>query len=344
MNRIRVGLAGYGFSGRFFHAPFLCADERFVLKKVLQREGSLAAEEHPGTEVVRTYEELLADDIDLVVLSLPHKLHFSYAEQAILAGKNVVVEKPFTPTAEEAIKLEQLAREKGVLLSIYQNRRFDGDFLTVQKLVNSGVFGKIVDFECNWERFAKGGSPKPWKNEQIAGNGAFYNLGVHLVDQVYTLFGMPKEIYAEFRKQRDVNVFPDNFRLYCYYEGMTAVIRASEMAAMPAPRFVVQGTDAGFTKRGFDCQEASLCSGKCVTDPDWGMEPEANYGLLLHTVTGATETIPTEAGNYAMFYDNIYKALCEGGELYVKPAQVVEVMRLMDAALLSNEQGNRIKL
>lgn len=341
---IRVGLAGYGFSGRFFHAPFIVNDKRFRLCKVMERSSAHAKEDYASVEVVNTFEELLTDDIDLVVIATPNKTHFELAQQAIMAGKNIVVEKPVTPTPEEAEQLCVLAKEKGVVFSVYQSRRYDGDFMTVRKVIESGKLGEVVDYECHFDRFAKPGSPKAWKMENVKGNGPLYNLGVHIIDQVYVLFGMPEEVYADFRIQRSDNVFPDNFEIVFYYPDKKAIVSASEVVGHAGPHFMVHGRKGSFLKYGMDVQEGDLVSGKRPWDEGWGCDSEEKYGKVYDGMTGAAETIPTLDGNYALYYDNLYDVLMGKGELAVKPEETVDVLKIMDAALCSDREKRRISL
>lgn len=342
--QIRVGLAGYGFSGRYFHTPFLQNDTRFQLRRVMDQNPVSDHSEIPGVEVVDDFAPLLRDDIDLIILATPNKTHVELAKKAMNAGKAVVVEKPVAPTPEEAQELCDLAKEKNVLFTVYQSRRLDGDFLTVKHLIESGRLGDVVDYECHYDRFAKPGKPKAWKLEMIKGNGPLYNLGVHIIDQVYVLFGMPEEIYADFRIQRDDNVWPDNFEIDFYYPDKKAIVSASEVVAHPGPHFMVHGRKGSFLKYGLDVQEGALVSGKRPRDGNWGKDPENMYGTFYDAENGMCETIRTEDGNYGKFYDNLYGALTGTAQLAVKPEETVEVLKMMEAALRSNAEKRRISM
>lgn len=342
--QIRVGQAGYGFSGRQFHAPFIMNDPRYKLMKVMDRNSDQAAKDYPGVEVVKNFDALLTDDIDLVIIATPNKTHGELARRAIAAGKNLVVEKPVTPTPEEARELCALAKTKGVVFSVYQNRRFDGDFMTVRQVIDSGMIGDVVDYECHYDRFAKPGKPKAWKLENIKGNGPLYNLGVHIIDQVYVLFGMPEEVYADFRIQRSDNVFPDNFEIVFYYPDKKAIVSASEVVGHPGPHFMVHGRRGSFLKYGLDVQERDLVSGKRPADGGWGKDDPQNYGIAYDAVNDTRQIIPTLDGNYALYYNNLYDALIGTGELAVKPEEAMAVLELMEAALRSHEEKRRVSM
>ncbi|EIA24066.1 hypothetical protein SFB1_087G1 [Candidatus Arthromitus sp. SFB-1] len=225
-DRICVGLAGFGLSGRFFQAPFLHSDTRFNLKKVYERTSNNSKQEYPEVEIVRSFEELLTTDIDLVVISTPNPYHVSMASQAMKAGKHVFVEKPIASTSKEARELCEIAKNEKVLLSVYQNRRFDGDFLTVKKIIDENLIGEILDYECHFDRFVTGKSKKQWKADGGKGIDLLYDIGVHLIDQAYSIFGMPDEVYADLRKQRDESSGIDNFQVYLYYKDKKITLSA----------------------------------------------------------------------------------------------------------------------
>ena len=349
MEKIRVGIAGFGMSAHIFHAPFLSADPRYEIRKFFLRTGEASKAEYPDAQIVRSFDQLLTDDIDLVVLSVPNPLHFALARQALLAGKHVVVEKPITRAGAEAQTLCDLAKAQGKLLTVYQCRRLDGDFRTVQQVIASGKLGEVVDYEAHFDRFWWGKSNKAWKTSGAPGINILYDLGVHIIDQAYTLFGMPQAVYADFRRQRETTAAPfDRFTVTLYYPTHNAVLSAGEIVALPGPRYAVHGRKGSFLKYGQDVQEAALIAGKRPKgDPDWGKDVPENYGTLkLMGEQGAftVEQVPTVAGNYSLFYDNLYHAIAEGAELLVKPEQTVDVLRILEAALQSGEEQRRIEL
>ena len=345
-NPIRVGLAGFGMSGQIFHAPFIAADGRFELRKVYERTSDRAAQAYPEAETVRRFEELLTDDIDLVVITTPNALHVPMARQAIEAGKNVVVEKPVAASSEEAQALCDLAAENGVLLTVYQNRRLDGDFLTAKKLIGSGRLGEVVDYECHFDRFVRGASSKSWKRAGGRGVDILYDLGVHIIDQAYVLFGLPDEVYADMRTEREESGGIDNFEISLYYPDKKVILSATQVAALPGPHFMIHGREGSYLKNGFDPQEQALQNGSGPGDPGFGSESEADYGTLRVLSDGVlnTEKVPTETGNYGGFYDNLYRAMREDADLLVPPQQTVDVLRILEAAQRSQEEKRRIPL
>ena len=349
MEKIRVGIAGFGMSARIFHSPFLSADSRYKIGKFFLRSGEKSKEEYPQVPIVRRFEDLLTDDIDLIVLSVPNPLHYDMAVQALLAGKHVVVEKPITRTAAEAQALCHLAEKQGKLLTVYQCRRLDGDFLTVQNLLQNGILGDVVDYTCHFDRFWWGTSNKAWKTSGAPGVNILYDLGVHIIDQAYSLFGMPQAVYADFQRQREQTAAPfDQFTVTLYYPTHHATLSAGEIVALPGPRFAVHGRKGSFLKYSNDVQEAALIAGKRPKDEaQWGIDLPENFGTLKIMEEGGTsitKQIPTVTGNYGLFYDNLYYAITEGAPLLVKPEQTVDVLRIIEAALQSGEERRQIKL
>ena len=344
--QLRVGLAGFGMSGRIFHAPFIHADPRFSLKKVYERTTERSREEYPYVEVVRRFEDLLEEDIDLVVVNTPNPLHVPMAAQAIRAGKHVVVEKPLAASSQEAAELLKLAQERGVVFTVYQNRRLDGDYLTVKKLIQAGRLGEIVDYECHFDRFRQGLSAKQWKNQGGRGVDIVYDLGIHLIDQAYALFGLPEEVYGDMRKQRPESGGVDKFEFHLYYPDKRVTLSAGELVAKPGPQFMVNGRKGSFVKYGRDVQEHALLAGARPSGPEWGRDDPAHYGVLCAAgEDGMTEeTIPTEIGSYGGFYDNLYRAIRQGEPLLVRPEDAVEVLRILEAARRSAEEKRRIAL
>lgn len=343
---IRTAIAGFGLSGKIFQAPFLNADPRFEFVRVYERRTNRAQEEYPNVETVRSFDELLTDDIDLVIISTPNDQHVPMAKKAMLAGKNVICEKPVAATSAEAMELVALARQQGVLFSVFQNRRLDSDFLTVKKLIEDGELGEVVDYEAHYDRFERGVNPKPWKAVGGEGVGPLYDLGVHIIDQAYTLFGLPKEVYADFRKQRPESAGFDNFEVILYYDRLRAILAAGELVTHQGPHFMVNGTRGTFIKYGEDVQEQALLAGKRPPQPDWDAEGPEAWGTLWYDEDGQIreKKIPTVLSGYGAYYDNIYRALTEGAPLLVPPAETADVLRIIEAAKESNAEKRRIAL
>lgn len=341
---VNVGIAGFGTSGSIFQAPFLDADNRFLIKKVYERTTSNSVKRYPYVELVRNFEALLTPDIDIVIVSTPNLLHFDMAQKALKAGKNTIIEKPMATTAAQVDELIALARNQKLLLSAYQNRRWDGGFLTVQKLIRAGLLGDILDYEVHFDRYDPGLNRKEWKEQDAKGVGILYDLGTHLVDQAVALFGAPEEVYGDLRIQREQAVTDDNFQVYLYYPDKKAVLSAGQFIRERGPHIAVHGKKGSYVKYGMDIQEDRLSCGHVPSGPDWGREAEAHWGILntefseLHFCG----TIETEAGNYGGYYDNIYKALNGEAELAVKPEQTRDVIRILELAVESSLLKKRI--
>ena len=343
--RLNVALAGFGAAGQRFHAPFLTADRRFRLCKILTTR-NLAKERYPDVQLVQQFEDLLTPEIDLVVLATPNALHVPQAQQAILAGKHVLVEKPVAATSAEAHALFQLAKAHGVVLTVHQNRRFDGGFLTVRQLIERGDLGEVLDYAAHFDRYVTGKSPKPWKAAGGAGVNILYDLGVHLLDQAYVLFGLPQAVYADVRKQRAESPDFDAFSVSLYYGERKATLSAGEVVALPGPHYAVHGRGGSFLKFGGDPQEAALASGLRPTAPHWGEDSPERFGTLARVTDAGimTETVPTVPGNYALFFDALYRAIAEGAPPPVSEQEATDVLTLVEAALQSARSGVRVKI
>ena len=344
--KIRTAIAGFGLSGKIFQAPFIHADPNFELKKVYERKTERAKEEYPDVQIVRSFEELLTDDIDLVIISTPNDTHVPFAKQAMAAGKHVVVEKPVAATSTEAAELCAFAKKQGVVLSVFQNRRLDSDFLTVKNLIEAGELGEVLDYEAHYDRFERGVNPKPWKAAGGAGVGVLYDLGVHIIDQAYVLFGMPNEVYADFRQQRPESPGIDNFEVILYYDKVKAILSAGEVVARQGPHSMVSGRRGTFIKYGEDVQEAALLAGKRPPAPDWDAEGEECWGTLYYD-DGAQileKKIPTVVSSYARYYENLYEVITAGAPALVPPEQTADVLRIIEAAQMSNAKKRRIAL
>ena len=323
MEKIKTGLAAFGMSGQIFHAPFISTNPAFCLTAITERNKNLSKERYPSARIVRSFEELVAlDELELVVINTPDSTHYEYTRKALEAGKNVIVEKPFTATAEQGQELVDLARSKGLAISVYQNRRWDSDFLTVREILNKGLLGRLVEFESTFPRYRNFIKPGTWKETGELGGGLTYNLGAHIIDQAVQLLGVPDAVFA------DIDT-----------------IRTGGMCE-PEHRFILHGTEGSFVKYGLDRQEADLNDGQMPGTPYWGVEDESTWGLL-HTEKDGNVVhykYPSLAGNYAGFYDNIYRHLRHGEPLLTDAADVLLVIRLIEAAWKSSKEGNVVKL
>ncbi len=346
-NLINVALTSFGMSGEIFHAPLIAAHPRFNLKKVLERNNRRSQQLYADVEVVKTLNEILADEsVELVVVNTPNPYHFDMCSQALEAGKHVIVEKPFTNTAAEAKQLIELAKINNCLLTVFQNRRWDGDFLTVRKVINSNVLGELVEYEAHYDRYRNYVEADTWKEETGPGSGILFNLGSHMIDQVLVLFGMPERVTATLSTQRQGGKVQDNYHIMLTYEKLRVVLKSSYLVRELGPRYMLHGNEGSFIKYGIDPQEEALKAGKKPGSAGWGVEPESDWGKLNTSANGLhlVGKVESETGNYLGFYDNVYAAMREGKELCVKPEQAMQVIRIIEAAQESSQTGKSIRV
>src|SRR5256885_14496237 len=321
---LNVGLVGFGFAGRVFHAPVIRAVAGLRLSAVVQRHGA-PAPGYADVDFVTSVDELLSRPLDLVVIATPNTSHHPIARQCLLAGRHVVIDKPFAPTLEEAQALVELAKKQRRVLSVYQNRRYVGDFVTLQRLVSQGTLGRIVVYESHFDRFRPELKPGAWRERSEPGAGVWFDLGPHLLDQAFVLFGTPRAVAADIRIERDGAAVDDAFDVTLHYPNLRAVLRASMLAAAPGPSFAVYGTGGPFIKYGVDAQEARLKAGRTPGEPDWDADPPALYGTL--TTAEGTRPVPTIPSSYARYYENVRDAVRGTAPLAVPPGPGVDVMR-----------------
>ncbi len=332
---LNVGLIGFGLSGRYFHAPFLKVNPGFKLTKVVTSNSSSVHDFDTTVEVVQSAEELLADaKIDVVFICTPNHLHFPYAKAALEAGKHVVIEKPFANTTAEADVLIALAKEKNLVVTAYQNRRWDADFLTIQALLKEGKLGNIVEYEGHYDRYRPEIAQGTWKEVAAAGAGNLYNLGPHIIDQALVLFGAPESVTATIKIIREGGETDDYFDIRLAYADKTVILKASLMVFENSLRYVIHGSTGSFIKYGLDIQEDTLRKNILPDTQPWGEEPQSQWGTL-YTQNGP-ETISSMAGNYMPFYDNLYAAIAKGEAIEVTPQQARNTTRVIELALESN--------
>ena len=331
---LRVALLGYGLAGSVFHAPFIAAAEDLELAAVTTRDPERrrnAEESYPGVLVLDGPDDVFerAGDFDLVVVATPNRFHVPNTLGAFEAGLPVVVDKPVTPTAYEARRLIEAARESGLMLTVFQNRRWDGDFLTARKLVGEGALGRVHRFESRIDRW-RPQLTGAWREHADEAGGLLLDLGTHLVDQALQLFGPAELVHAEIDTRRaGAEVEDDVFLALEHVSGERSHLWMSLVAAQPGPRFRVLGDRGAFVKHGEDPQEAALRAGRTPGDPGWGEEPPEAWGLL------GERRVPTEPGNYVAYYDGVARALRDGGPPPVDPADAVRVLELLEAARLA---------
>lgn len=334
---IRVAIIGFGVAGRLFHAPFLAADPAFRIDAIVTSNPERAAEargEHPQTRILPDADALWAQagGIDLVVVASPSGTHAELAERALRAGCHVVVDKPFVADAAQGEALITLAAERGRVLSVFQNRRWDGDFLTLRGLLDAGRLGEVRRFESRfewWQPAAKGG----WKSTATVADagGILFDLGPHLIDQALRLFGPVREVYAEIDRRRDGVAADDDVFLALEHEsGVRSHLCMSAVAPTPGPRFRVLGSQAAYTSWGLDGQEPALRDGARPGEPGFGETPEEGWGVVA--AGGDVERVPTVRGDYGRFARGIAESILTGAPPPVDPADAVEALRLIARA------------
>jgi scyllo-inositol 2-dehydrogenase (NADP+) len=332
-------------AGRVFHAPVIGAVPGLRLKKVVERRGEESRRRYPSVEVVRDARALLQDEeIELVVIATPNSTHFDLATQSLLAGKHVVVEKPFTTTSDEARQLIDLAGRQQRLISAHQNRRWDGDFQTVKTLLEGGLLGRLVEYESHYDRYRNFPRPNAWREAEGEGSGILYDLGSHLIDQAQVLFGLPQSVRGDIRIQREFAGVADNFELVLDYDNLKVTLKAGMLVREKGPRFILHGTLGSFVKYGIDPQEEALKRGGTPSESDWGKDPPEGWGTI-NTETGGLHLrglVETAAGRYQAYYQNIVDAIRGRADLAVKPEEARNTVRIIELALQSNEQKRTI--
>jgi len=343
---IDVGLIGFGLAGRAFHAPVIRAVPGMRLAAILQRQGREAAEKYPDVRIVRSLEELLAmPELRLIVIATPNDTHYSLARACLAAGRDVVVDKPFATTLEEAKALVQFAQEAGRLLTVYQNRRYDGDFQAIRQVVASGELGQIVSFETHYDRFRPQLKPGAWRERPGPGSGIFFDIAPHLIDHALLLFGLPEAVTADIRTERKGAAVDDAFDVtFDYGHGMRAILRSSILAAVCRPRFVLRGTKGAFIKQLIDPQEANLRNGRIPSDTAWGAEPVEKWGVLTlaEGEQRIERRIPSAVCDYRDYYSNVRDAMLGKAELAVSPQWALNIMRLLELARESSLRGCKV--
>lgn len=343
---IRVGLVGFGMSGRVFHGPLISSVEGLELSAVVERHTDQAAARYPGITTYRNLEDMLAEpSIELVVVATPSGTHFEVARQAIAAGKNVVVDKPVSTTSAEIAELAALAKGRDVLLVPFHNRRWDSDLQTVHKLLHEDALGRVVALESRFDRWNPGAARKQWKEDPSLGGGVLLDLGTHLVDQALVLFGKPLSIGAEVLRERDGQGANDSFTIGLRYAALTVTLGANMLTAPPGPRFHIRGTKGNFWKWGLDPQEAALNKVARITDPAWGQEPSATWGVLHVDVDGGMVSRPVASipGDYRLFYAGVRDALLGKAPAPVTADDAWRAVRLLEWAHDSAERRCEIE-
>lgn len=337
---LKVGVIGFGYSAQTFHIPLIEATTGLQLVSVASSRPAEVAAKYPALEVYLDASALIrASSADLMIITSPNDSHFSLAKACLEAGKHVVVEKPMTATLEEAEALVALAEASRSSLSVFHNRRWDGDFLTLKALIDSGRLGDVRFFESHFDRFRPQIRDR-WRERAGPATGIWYDLGSHLLDQALCLFGIPEAITARCLPMRDGAKTADYFHVMLHYPGREVILHASSLAAGATLRFQVQGTQGGFFKHGLDPQEAQLVAGLSPLAEGFGCEDPPRDGVFHDGEQG--QTIETLPGRYLDYYRELAQALGTGSPTPVPASQVLQVMRLLALAERSQSEGRTL--
>ena len=325
----------YGMSGKIFHAPFFEEHNGFELVAITERSKNDAAKDYPKTITYRDIEDLLADEnIELVVVNTPNYTHFEFAKAALNAGKNVLIEKPFSVTKAEAEELFSLGFRKGLKVLAYQNRRFDSDFMAVQKVLKSGKLGKIIEAHIRFDRYRNEISPKKFKEEAVPGAGIFYDLGAHMVDQAIALFGVPIEFVKTYGKYRENTEVDDFAQVHLKYpSGLNVFVTCNMLVVKPQPAYTFYGIKGTLIKQRADEQENQLNAGITLKDPIYGKEKPQQEGIL-YTINNQNEVleelIPSETGDYKLLFDEVYQAINGDGNYFVSQQDITAQLAILE--------------
>lgn len=333
-------------SGKVFHAPFLSLHPGFEITGAWERSTKNIQQDYPGVTSYNSLDELLADDNELVIVNTPVYTHYEYAKKALLAGKHVLVEKAFTTNAHEAQELNTIAKQKGLKLCIYQNRRWDSDFKTVQQVIGKGLLGDIVEAEIRFDRYNPDLSPKVHKETVNAGAGVLHDLGSHIIDQALHMFGYPESVFADIRITRENSMVNDLFDILLYYPDKRVRLHAGFFVREGVSAYAVHGKKGSFLKSRGDVQEDELKAGEKPGRDNWGTEPIEKQGVLHTKINNEAirKTIPTIPGNYYEFFDLLYEAIVNDTHIPVTAGEGIQTMKIIDAALLSSYDKKVIQL
>jgi scyllo-inositol 2-dehydrogenase (NADP+) len=343
---IKTGICSYGMSGKLFHAPFIHAHPGYEMSAIVERHNYESKERYPEAKLYRSVEELCADiDLQLIVVNTPTHLHFEQAKLVLNAGKNLVIEKPFAVTVKEAEELAALASKNNLFLSVYQNRRYDGDYRAVKAVLEKGLLGEVREAEIRYDRYRPAFGGKQHKEGNLPGAGNIYDLSPHLVDQAIQLFGFPKALFADLIKMRDDVAVPDYFELLFYYDRLRVRLKATVIARESTYAYTIHGMKGSFLQQRSDLQEQQLLAGVNPSLESWCPAPVVPDGLLHTEINGEVvrkETMSTP-GNYMGYYDDVYKALTGQGPNPVPAADGIKNMRIIEAAWESVREGKVVE-
>lgn len=344
---VRTALLSYGMSGEVFHAPLISANPGFELVSIVERRSSRSSAHFPDVKIMRSVDDVISDpQVELVIVNTPNETHFDFASRAMLAGKHVVVEKPFTVTLDEGRELIEIAKTTQRILTVFQNRRWDSDFLTVRRVLQEGRLGKIAEVSAHYDRFRNYIEPNTWKEEAKPGTGILYNLGSHMLDQMVVLFGLPEWVDARIGIQRPGGKVDDFYDIRMEYANHLVIVKSSYLVKATMPRYIIHGVNGSFVKFGIDPQEQALKEKRKIDDPSWGVEESGQWGKLsiLEDGNNIEVTVPSARGDYNAFYDNVFGAIRNKAALAVRPAESLEVIRLIEACYESSRRKSAVRV
>jgi scyllo-inositol 2-dehydrogenase (NADP+) len=333
---LNVALLGYGFASKTFHAPLLVRVPGLRLAYIVSSDSAKVHKDYKDISVLAKPEEAFAlPEVDIIVIATPNTTHFDLAHKALSAGKHVVVDKPFTNTVAEGAELIKFAKSFGKILSVFQSRRWDADFLTLRKLLADGPLGKLALFESHYDRYRPEARQR-WREQAGPGSGIWFDLGPHLIDQTLQLFGAPEAIYADLEMQRPLGQATDYFHVIFRYGKSRAILHGASLVVAESPRFTVHGALGSFMKFGMDTQEEALKRGEIPGSPGWGADPK--MGTLITKKDDGFETrqIPNLPGNYLGFYEGLRDAIAGGAPNPVTAEDGLEVINVLETAVKSS--------
>ena len=344
---IKTGICSYGMSGKLFHAPFIQNHPGYELTGIVERHNNDSRERYPKSKLYRSIDELIADDsIELIIVNTPTHLHYENAKAALMAGKNIVVEKPFAVTVKEAEEITALAREKNLFISIYQNRRYDGDYHAIKDVLGKKLLGELREVEIRYDRYRPVPAGKAHKEGDLPGAGIIYDLSPHLVDQALQLFGWPQAIFGDVWRMREGVKASDYFEMLFYYPEMRVRLKATCIAREPLPSYILHGMKGSFIQQRSDLQEIQLNAGAVPSLKGWCPSPSQPDGLLHTEINGEVirQELTSVAGNYMGYYDDVYKALTGKAPNPVPPEDGIKTIKIIEAALQSSKEGKIVVL
>lgn len=338
---IKTGICSYGMSGKLFHAPFIAAHPGFELTAITERSTNESAVRYPSVKIYRSVPELISDEsLQLVIVNTPSYTHYEFAKAALQAGKHTVIEKPMVLHTIEAGELVKLASERDLLLSVYQNRRYDGDYHAVKDVIDKKILGELREVEIRYDRYRPVFGGKQHKEGDLPGAGTLYDLSPHLIDQALQLFGWPEKVFADVWKMREDVKAPDYFEILLYYPEMRVRLKATCIARETTPAYIIHGMKGSFLQQRSDMQEQQLLEGAIPSLESWCPPSPVPDGLLHTEIDGKTVRKQTTSlpGNYMLYFDELYKALTGKGPNPVAGEDGMKTIRIIEAALQSVEE------